>query len=252
MDGLRIQKRFPGGYIFPLFVMISSLNMCILFQEGHAEIYKFVKNGVVHYSNQPPTNTVYNTLTFSHSTPSSKSSGVKRRVVTRSASNSTTQSQHYHDIINTAAKTYRVPPDLIRAIIQVESNYNPDAVSPKGAEGLMQLMPATAKRFGVSDSFDPEENITGGVKYLRFLLNEFGEKNLNLVLAGYNAGENAVKKYGNSVPPYSETQRYVKKVRSYYRAHSPYAGTKSPSIYRYVNKDGVVTFTNVPRVTKIH
>jgi soluble lytic murein transglycosylase-like protein len=144
---------------------------------------------------------------------------------------------------------YGISAELIKAIIKVESNYNAKAVSPKGARGLMQLMPGTAKRFGVSDSFDPEQNIIGGVKYLRFLFEEFGENNLDLVLAGYNAGEQAVKKYNNQIPPYRETKQYVKKVMALYNPTAPsaYKHTKTSTIYRYVNKNGTVTFTNVRR-----
>jgi soluble lytic murein transglycosylase-like protein len=146
------------------------------------------------------------------------------------------------------ADTYQLSAELLKAIIKIESNYNPRAVSPKGAQGLMQLMPATAKRFGVSDVFDPEENIIGGVKFLRYLFNEFGENNLELVLAGYNAGEEAVRKYGNKIPPYAETRQYVKKVLALYLPTAKYKHTKSGTIYRYVGKNGVVTFTNIPRV----
>jgi soluble lytic murein transglycosylase-like protein len=182
----------------------------------------------------------------------SGSSSPPKAVVSSSPASTLTQSHPYGDIINKVASAYQLHPALLRAIIKVESNYNKKAVSPKGAEGLMQLMPGTAKRFGVSDSFDPEQNITGGAKYLRFLFDEFGDNNLNLVLAGYNAGENAVKKYGNAIPPYKETQRYVKKVRSYYLGAMNYATSeKAPSIYKYVNKDGVVTFTNVPQLTRV-
>ena len=111
----------------------------------------------------------------------------------------------------------------------------------------MQLMPATAKRFGVNDVFDPEENITGGVKFLRYLFNEFGTNNLDLVLAGYNAGEETVRKYGNKVPPYFETQLYIKQVKALYLPYSKYKKTKAP-IYRYLDENGVLAFTNIPRV----
>jgi len=104
-----------------------------------------------------------------------------------------------------------LPPQLIHSVIQVESNYNPKAVSPKGAEGLMQLIPSTARRFGVANSFNPVENIQGGAKYLRYLLDLYGN-NYPLALAAYNAGEGAVAKYGG-VPPYAETQDYLVKVR---------------------------------------
>jgi soluble lytic murein transglycosylase-like protein len=112
-------------------------------------------------------------------------------------------------LIEQAAKTYSVNPALVDSVIQVESNYNPYAVSPKGAQGLMQLMPATARRFGVKNSFDPQENIEGGVRYLKFLQDTF--KDDRLAIAAYNAGEAAVTKYGN-VPPYAETVQYVARV----------------------------------------
>jgi hypothetical protein len=112
-------------------------------------------------------------------------------------------------LVEEAARSHRVDPDLIHSVIKVESNYNPYAISPKGAEGLMQLIPATAKRFGVSNSFDPKQNIEAGVKYLRYLQDLFGDD--RLALAAYNAGEGAVMKYG-WIPPYKETQEYVEKV----------------------------------------
>lgn len=104
-----------------------------------------------------------------------------------------------------------VPPELIHSVIKVESNYNPYAISPKGALGLMQLIPATARRFGVNDAFDPVENIQGGAKYLRYLLDLY-HGDYPLALAAYNAGEEAVARYGG-VPPFPETQNYVVQVR---------------------------------------
>lgn len=112
-------------------------------------------------------------------------------------------------LIEDTASQYEVSPELVDSVIQVESNYNPRAVSPKGAQGLMQLMPATARRFGVRNSFDPKDNIVGGVRYLKFLQETF--KDERLAIAAYNAGEGAVQKYGN-VPPYAETMSYVAKV----------------------------------------
>jgi hypothetical protein len=105
------------------------------------------------------------------------------------------------------AAQHQLPPQLIHSVIQVESNYNPFAVSPKGARGLMQLIPSTARRFGVSDSFNPLENIQGGAKYLKYLLDLYNG-NYSLALAAYNAGEGAVAKYGG-VPPYAETRNYL-------------------------------------------
>jgi soluble lytic murein transglycosylase-like protein len=114
-----------------------------------------------------------------------------------------------------------VPPELLHSVIMVESNYNPAAVSPKGAQGLMQLMPETARRFGVPNSFDPVENIQGGAKYLKYLL-ELYKGDYPRALAAYNAGEKAVAKYGG-IPPYAETQNYVAQVQRKIEAAKPVA-----------------------------
>lgn len=119
------------------------------------------------------------------------------------------------DIVNRASRAYGVDPDLVMAVMKVESNFNPHTISPKGAIGLMQLMPDTAQEMGVSDPFDVEENVMGGVKYLRYLSEKY-KGNLELVLAAYNAGPGAVDRYGG-IPPYKETQDYVKRVLSIYK-----------------------------------
>ena len=116
-------------------------------------------------------------------------------------------------IIDAAAVRHGVDPDLVHAVIRAESAYEPAAESHAGACGLMQLMPATARRFGVRDVWDPAQNIRGGVVYLRFLLDRFGA-DIPLAIAAHNAGEGAVAKYGNRVPPYRETQTYVRRVPS--------------------------------------
>jgi soluble lytic murein transglycosylase-like protein len=117
------------------------------------------------------------------------------------------------------AAQHSLPPQLIHSVIKVESNYNPLAVSPKGARGLMQLIPSTARRFGVSDSFNPLENIQGGAKYLKYLLDLYNG-NYPLALAAYNAGEGAVAKYGG-VPPYAETRNYLVLVQKHLAGAGP-------------------------------
>jgi len=124
--------------------------------------------------------------------------------------------------IDETAKDLQVSPELVHSVIEVESNYNPYAVSSKGAQGLMQLMPATARRFGVSNSFDARQNIEGGVRYLKFLQEKFQDD--RLAIAAYNAGEKAVSKYGG-VPPYPETVDYVAKVGQKYSQAKKSAGT---------------------------
>ena len=119
----------------------------------------------------------------------------------------------YDSVIDEAAEEHGVSADLVRAVIQVESGYNPRARSPKGAMGLMQLMPGTAAELGVRNPYNPSENIRGGVAYLRSLLDRYNNDE-TLALAAYNAGPTAVEKYGNVVPPYRETQRYVDKVQN--------------------------------------
>ncbi|MBN9659923.1 MAG: lytic transglycosylase domain-containing protein [Acidobacteria bacterium] len=150
---------------------------------------------------------VRSTVVVSHPTPGKETSPK----VIKAAS--TGAEINVGEIVERAAKAHAVDPLLVHSVIRAESNYNLTAVSPKGAEGLMQLIPATARRFGALNSFDAEENITAGVKYLKYLQEMF--KDDRLALAAYNAGEGAVQKYGN-VPPYKETLQYVDRVGKSY------------------------------------
>lgn len=120
--------------------------------------------------------------------------------------------------VNTAATAYGVDKALVRAIIHAESWFEPTALSSAGAQGLMQLMPATQERFGVSDPHDPQQNISAGVKYLAWLMQEF-DQDLERVIAAYNAGENAVKRY-NGVPPFNETREYLRRVNILYQRYA--------------------------------
>jgi soluble lytic murein transglycosylase len=122
----------------------------------------------------------------------------------------------YDSIIEHAAVSSAVEPNLLRAVIVVESGFNSRALSKRGAVGLMQLMPATASRFGVSNPYDPRENIHGGARYLKFLIDRFGH-NVRLALAAYNAGEEAVERNGGQIPPFTETMAYVPRVLKIYK-----------------------------------
>ena len=144
--------------------------------------------------------------------------------------------------ITDAAERYGIPERLVTAVIRAESGFNPRAVSRKGAQGLMQLMPSTASVLGVRNSFDPRENIDGGVRHLRGLLDRF-PGNLPFAIAAYNAGEKAVTAYGG-VPPYPETQDYVGKVLRYYGVEG--IDTPQTRVYQTIARDGTITYTNIP------
>ena len=159
-------------------------------------------------------------------------------------------------LVETISNTHGVDPNLVSAVMKTESNFNQWAVSPKGARGLMQLIPATGHRFGVQDFFDPRQNIEGAVRYLKFLLEKF-DGNVELSLAAYNAGENLVQRLGR-VPSITETRNYVRKISAMY--NKPAASVTSPSpatqtaqaavpppppIYRNVDQRGVVHFSNI-------
>jgi soluble lytic murein transglycosylase-like protein len=149
----------------------------------------------------------------------------------------------YSEEIREIAARHGVDADLVEAVIRAESAFNPRAVSNKGAQGLMQLMPRTASALGVRNVFDPYQNIEGGVRHLRYLLDRY-PGNVPLALAAYNAGEKAVDYY-RGIPPYAETTQYVQKILG--QSPSLGSGGSQTVIYRYIERDGTVTITNVPR-----
>jgi soluble lytic murein transglycosylase-like protein len=149
-------------------------------------------------------------------------------------------------LVDTIATTHGVDPALVRAVMKTESNFNRYAVSPKGALGLMQLIPTTGRRYGVRDFFDPKQNVEGGVRYLKFLLEKF-KGNLDLSLAAYNAGENLVERLGR-IPPIPETTNYVRKIRAIYKkspAPPVMIADETPRIFRSTDESGVVHFSNL-------
>lgn len=179
---------------------------------AEANIYSFRdERGVVHFSNLPHLDKryklVYRIPTTEQLRPNAWTPSMPKSI----------DISKLVPIIDVAAKSHGVDAKLVHAVIRAESGYNVRALSPKGAVGLMQLIPGTAQRYGVSNAYDPEQNINGGTRYLRDLLKMFNG-NVELALAGYNAGENAVIRAGNRIPPYPETIAYVPKVLGFYKS----------------------------------
>ena len=202
-------KRYPGQRAWRLAWTLVALVLGLgLATAGQADIWKRVdKRGILHLSDRPmgPGSVL---ILRSRKKPLS---GQRRY----SAKQASALRKRYTPLINATAQRYRMNKDLIHAVVRAESDYNPLAVSSQGAVGLMQLMPATARRYGVTDRRDPEQNLSGGIRYLRDLMHRF--QKVSLALAAYNAGEQAVKKYGNKIPPYPETRHYVRKVIRFYK-----------------------------------
>jgi hypothetical protein len=208
-----------------------------------ADIYRYIdENGVVNFSNVSVGKSK-NFKTVKKETKNETSSVSAPRIPGPLKAQSASIPQSYVEIINSASYHHGVDPSLVHAVIKVESDFNPYAMSRKGAMGLMQLMPQTAQELNVRNTFSPHENIYGGVKYLRYLMDRY-EGNLSLALAAYNAGETTVKKWG-TVPPIRETQNYVKKILSLYNGTG---GTLSPrhTIYVGYGEDGALILTDNP------
>ncbi|MBI5376690.1 MAG: lytic transglycosylase domain-containing protein [Candidatus Schekmanbacteria bacterium] len=228
--------------IIILFVSLFINLGCFIFTGlSNAVIYKIINSdGSIHFTDDP-----YN----------GAASGAVRKAVYKSSSytpkyTSKVLSNAYSSVIDEVAQKYNHDPKLIKSIIKHESNFDPEAVSNKGAVGLMQLMPDTASRFGVTDTFDPKQNIEGGAAYLDYLMKHF-EGDLPLVIAAYNAGEGAVQKY-SGIPPYNETQEFVGRVLGTYTGSGDISasGSKTKSTTRasrtrLVKKnDGSIMITN--------
>jgi soluble lytic murein transglycosylase-like protein len=187
------------------------LGVLFLATPSSAGIYRYVdENGVIHFTNCPRDSK------FKLYLKESKEDEEEMRAISLNPLN---DSKNYDFLISEFSQKYRVDFALIKAMIQAESGFNPNAVSKKGAKGLMQLMPETALRMNVSDVFNPKENIEGGVRYFKYLLSLFNN-DLRLSLAAYNAGENLVSEL-RSIPPYRETVDYVRKVLNYYQTYKP-------------------------------
>lgn len=224
--------------------LIALAAIFLVVASSDADIYRYVDaDGVVSYTDIPLNKN------------SVKIAGSERPVSNKKETLSKPQTKEFHSIVNEKANQYDIDPSLVHAVIKTESNGNPHAVSRKGAMGLMQLMPTTARDLEVRNPFDPEDNIDGGVRYLKYLLEKF-KGDLTLALAAYNAGPKRVEQTG-TVPQISETKSYIKKVLSLYNgktylpvASGSYISTKSEPIYKVLTDDGTVLFTNSPLYRK--
>lgn len=200
--------RLTKSYITALL----NFQVCLLIlsvTSARADIYRYEDDeGIVHFTDAP---TDKRFKIFMRDLKKDKQLRTKLQLA------SSVNPAEYEQIISSCATKYGVNPSLIKAVIHAESGYNPNAVSCKGASGLMQLMPGTARSLKVSNSFDPKDNVEGGVKYLRFLLDTF-RGDVSLAVAAYNAGLNKVARYGG-VPPYNETRTYVNRVLSYMQSY---------------------------------
>lgn len=197
--------RLPHSRTLLTLALVSGV---FFFEPVQAGIYTFTDaDGVMHFTNVP-------------STP--RYAGMKRVAYMPEPSAlrraRPADPDRFSPLVEQAAREHQIDQALLRAVIAVESGYDPNAVSRKGAVGLMQLMPQTARRYGVRDIYDPAQNIQGGARYLRDLMGKFNN-DLTLVLAAYNAGEDAIVQHGNRVPPYRETRSYVPRVLDFYRQY---------------------------------
>jgi soluble lytic murein transglycosylase-like protein len=193
-------------------VALLTCQICLLIltvMSARADIYRYEDDeGIVHFTDAP---TDRRFKIFMRDLKKD------RKLRTKLQLSSSVNPAEYENIISTCATKYGVNPCLIKAVIHAESGYNPKAVSRKGASGLMQLMPDTARSLKVSNSLDPKDNVEGGVKYLRFLLDTF-RGDVSLAVAAYNAGLNKVARYGG-IPPYNETRTYVNRVLAYMQTY---------------------------------
>lgn len=189
---------------------LTMLGLCLM-QPVWADIYAYsADDGTVNLSNVPTGNRY--ALLFRSLQEDMPAAGIRK------LSPIPVNKVQYDRIVSEIARTYGLDSALLHAVISVESGYSPNAVSRKGAAGLMQLMPKTAKRYGITDSFDPVQNLHGGARHLQYLLKIFNN-DVRLALAAYNAGEGSVLKYGKRIPPFRETINYVPQVLGFYEIY---------------------------------
>ena len=204
----------------PMAAIAMALGGLLVAGDAAADIYQYVDaSGVIHFSNMRTDSRYRVYIRGDHANHNSVSGygGGPPGVAVPPSDKDAARFTRYDEWIHQAAALYQIPEQLVRAVIKVESDYDPRAVSVSGARGLMQLMPDTANRLEVRDIDDPRENIFGGVRFLRILANDFNG-DLELTIAAYNAGGEAVIRFGG-IPPYQQTQHYVVKVTHYYHRY---------------------------------
>jgi Transglycosylase SLT domain/Domain of unknown function (DUF4124) len=223
-----------------------ALLVCLPALPARADIYQYTdENGVLHFTNVDGGGKHRRRTATKSKRPRKTATAVNSRSATRPPVSSADIPSAYSDIISTACDRYGVDPLLVHAVVKVESDFNPYALSSKGAMGLMQLMPQTAVSMNIRNSFNPQENIEGGVRYLRYLIDRY-EGNLSLALAAYNSGETAVKRWG-SIPPFKETQNYVKRILMIYNGgNNSFASASRFTIYIGYGEDGSLLLTDNP------
>ena len=228
------------------FLMVGAVAAMLVFVRAGAcqALYSYVDDrGIRTFTNIPPTGPVRDL----------RVTGVVPAATTPAKSPSNSKKTSFDPIIDKYAAHYQLDPQLVKSMIAQESGFKSNAVSSKGARGLMQLMPETAARLGVRNSFDPEENLRGGMKHMRNMLDMFNN-DLELSLAAYNAGENLVQKI-RRVPSYLETRSYVSSITSRYGKKQHELAAKgldsAPApLYRYTDRNGVLHLTNLPPVQR--
>jgi soluble lytic murein transglycosylase-like protein len=231
---------------------VLSASIILFYQPAEADIYRYSdENGVIHFSNVGVgSNRNYKKVKSEpqERNPNSSSSGPVRPQNKTRASQAANFPTTYGEIIESACGRHGVDPALVHAVVKVESDFNPYALSKKGAMGLMQLMPETAINMNVRDTFNPHENIDGGVKYLRYLIDRY-EGNLSLALAAYNSGESAVRRWG-AIPPFRETREYVRRIMQLYKG-SGNAVAPRYTIFVGYGEDGALMLTDDPSKHKM-
>ncbi len=227
-----------------LIILALAAFICLPLLPAFADIYQYTdENGVLHFTNVNGGGKQQKKVKTEPAVSRDSTPAPEARNTSRTSASSSAIPRVYYDLINSACERHGVDPSLVHAVVKVESDFNPYAMSNKGAMGLMQLMPQTADVLNVKHSFDPAENIDGGVKYLKYLIDRY-EGNLSLALAAYNSGETAVKRWG-TIPPYKETQNYVQRILKIYNGGNGQPMTRY-TIYMGYGDNGELLITDNP------